>query len=65
MPDKLNDVQAFAASAWVHEMLAVIPPTATLCITACYCQHSAWTDAATAVQICKRHTSEASKQQLS
>jgi hypothetical protein len=65
MLDKLNAVWAFAASAWVHEMPAVIMSTATLCTIAAYCQQYVWTDAVTALQFCRRHTSHASKQQLS
>ena len=34
MLDKLNAVQAFAASAWVHEMPAVTMSTATVCTIA-------------------------------
>ncbi len=65
MLDKLNAVQAFAASVWVHEMPVVVVSTAIICTIAAYCQQYLWTGAAArlALQRCRRHISDACKQQ--
>lgn len=64
MLNKLNAVQAFAVSVLVHEMPAVAVSTAIVCTIAVHCQQYVRTVAAArlALQRCRRHMSDASKQ---